>query len=150
MKELNWRFKSYDDLSKVELFDIYYLRQEVFVVEQECAYQDADEKDQLSYHIMAYDKEVLVAYLRIVSPGVSYVEPAIGRVVTKPTHRGLGQGRILMKKAIEQVKSVFDKSSIRISAQEHLIPFYESLNFKVIGEGYLEDNIPHIEMLYNE
>ena len=150
MKELNLCFKSYDDLSKVELFDIYYLRQEVFVVEQECAYQDVDEKDKFSYHMMAYDNEVLVAYLRIVRPGVSYEEPSIGRVVTKSSYRGLGYASKLMKNAIEQIKLVFDKSSIRISAQHYLIPFYESLNFKVIGDTYLEDDIPHIEMIYNE
>ncbi|MCS5662779.1 MAG: GNAT family N-acetyltransferase [Flavobacteriales bacterium] len=150
MRELNWFIKAYNDISKRELFDVYSLRQEVFVVEQECAYQDVDEKDKFSYHLMVYDKELLVAYLRIVNPGVSYVEPSIGRVVTKSAYRGFGLGRKLMEKAIHQVKLLFNKSSIRISAQQYLIPFYESVNFKIIGEAYLEDNIPHIEMLYCE
>jgi len=150
MRELNWLIKSYNDLSKSELFDVYSLRQEVFVVEQECAYQDVDEKDKFSYHLMVYDKELLVAYLRIVNPGVSYIEPSIGRVLTKSTYRGFGLGRKLMEEAIHQVKLLFNRSSIRISAQQYLIPFYESVNFKIIGEAYLEDNIPHIEMLYCE
>ena len=148
MKELIWLFKSYNELTASELYDIYYLRQEVFVVEQKCAYQDIDGNDQSSYHIMAYYNKVLVAYLRIVNPGVLYIEASIGRVVVKYNYRGKGLARELTNMAIEKIKLVYDKSSIRISAQQYLVPFYKSLNFRVIGNGYLEDNIPHIEMLY--
>lgn len=149
MTKLNWLIKSYDELNKDELFDIYYLRQEVFVVEQTCPYQDTDEKDKHSHHLMLYDKDVLTVYLRIVNPGISYAEPSIGRVVSKPTHRGLGLGTQIMEKAIQHVKILYPASSIRISAQQYLIAFYEALHFKVVGEGYLEDDIPHIEMLYS-
>ena len=124
------------------------LCQEVLVVEQECTYQDIDEKYKFSYHLMVYDKEFLVAYLRIVNPGVSYIEPSIGRVLTKSTYRGFGLGRKLMEEAIHQVKLLFNRSSIRISAQQYLLPFYRTLGFCELGDVYLEDNIPHMEMLY--
>jgi ElaA protein len=149
MVELKWFIKSFKDLNSDELFDMYYLRQEVFVVEQNCPYQDCDEKDKNSFHLLAYDGEILVAYLRIVEPGISYDEPSIGRVVTKSTYRGKGLGKLLMEKGIEQVLSIFIKPDLRISAQQYLIPFYESLMFTTVGDGYLEDDIPHIEMIYN-
>lgn len=150
MTELNWLVKAYEDLSRDELFDIYFLRQEVFVVEQSCPYQDCDEKDKQAYHIMAYDNNILVAYLRIIKPGVSYNEASIGRVVTKPSYRGRGIGKLLMQKGINSVRDIFKHSEIRISAQQYLIPFYKSLKFETVGDGYLEDNIPHIEMIYYE
>ena len=149
MVELNWLIKSFEELSSDELFDIYYLRQEVFVVEQNCAYQDCDEKDKHSFHLLAYHNSTLVAYLRIVKPGFSYTEPSIGRVVTKSTQRGTGIGKLLMEKGIENVQRIFEKPTVRISAQQYLIPFYKSLEFETVGEGYLEDNIPHIEMVYS-
>lgn len=149
MAALNWLVKAYKDLSKDELFDIYFLRQEVFVVEQECPYQDCDYKDKSSYHLLGYDNDVLVAYLRIVEPGISFQDASIGRVVTKATHRRVGLGKVLMLKGIESAVQLYSSEVIRISAQQYLIPFYESLNFKTEGEGYLEDDIPHIEMVYN-
>ena len=149
MKGFIFSFKSYDDLSKTELFDIFFLRQEVFVVEQNCAYQDADLKDKVSHHLMAYSNHILIAYLRIIPPGISYEEPSIGRVVTSINYRGKGYAKNLMQFAIQKVDYIYEGSNIRISAQEYLIPFYESLNFKVIGNIYLEDDIPHIQMLYS-
>jgi len=148
MKGFIFRFKIYEDLSKTELFDIFFLRQEVFVVEQNCAYQDADHKDKVSHHLMAYSNDILVAYLRIVPPGISYKEPSIGRVVTSINYRGKGCAKNLMQYAIQKVDHIYEGSNIRISAQEYLIPFYEALHFKVIGNIYLEDDIPHIQMLY--
>ena len=150
MAELKWLIKSFEGLKSDELFDIYFLRQEVFVVEQNCPYQDCDEKDKNSYHLLAYDGEVLVAYLRIVEPGYSYKEPSIGRVVTKLEYRGKGIGNILMTKGIEAVYSLYHVPTVRISAQKYLIPFYTSLKFETVGESYLEDDIPHIEMVYRE
>ncbi|PDH47640.1 MAG: GNAT family N-acetyltransferase [Bacteroidetes bacterium MED-G21] len=150
MNKLNIYIKSYNELNKRELFDIYFLRQEVFIVEQNCIYQDIDQKDHCSYHLMAYDNEILVAYLRIVYPGISYDEPSIGRVLTKIDYRGRGIANNIMKYAIQKVRDVYNHSNIRISAQEYLIPFYTSLNFESIGEVYLEDDIPHIEMMHKD
>ena len=150
MNELSFYYRSYNDLTKRELFDIYFLRQEVFIVEQNCVYQDIDQKDHYSYHLMAYDNEILVAYLRIVHPGISYDEPSIGRVLTKIGHRGRGISKNIMQSAIQKVRDVYKHSNIRISAQEYLIPFYTSLNFESVGEVYLEDDIPHIEMMHKD
>ena len=150
MKELSIYFRSYNELTKCELYDIYFLRQEVFIVEQNCVYQDVDEKDHYSYHLIAYDNEILVAYLRIVHPGISYDEPSIGRVLTKIDYRGRGIAKNIMQFAIQKVRDVYKHSNIRISAQEYLIPFYKSLNFESIGEVYLEDDIPHIEMMHKD
>ena len=97
MKELNIYFRSYDELTKHELYDIYCLRQEVFIVEQNCVYQDIDKKDHHSYHLMAYDNQILVAYLRIVHPGISYSEASIGRVLTKMSHRRRGISKKIIK-----------------------------------------------------
>lgn len=150
MKELSIYFRSYNELTKRELFDIYFLRQEVFIVEQNCVYHDIDHKDHYSYHLMAYDEDVLVAYLRIVPPAISYDEPSIGRVLTKMNYRGRGFATKIMLYAIEKVRDVYKHSRIRISAQEYLIPFYTSLNFESVGEVYLEDDIPHIEMIHKD
>ena len=150
MNDLSIYFRSYNELTKRELFDIYFLRQEVFIVEQNCVYQDIDLKDHYSYHLIAYDKETLVAYLRIVHPGISYDEPSIGRVITKLSYRRKGISKNLMKSAIQKVRDVYNHSNIRISAQEYLIPFYRSLNFTPVGEVYLEDDIPHIEMMHKD
>ena len=150
MNELNYYFRSYNELTKRELFDIYFLRQEVFIVEQNCVYQDIDQKDHYSYHLMAYDEEILVAYLRIVHPGISYDEPSIGRVLTKIGYRGRGISKNIIQSAIQKVRDVYKHSNIRISAQEYLIPFYTSLNFESVGEVYLEDDIPHIEMMHKD
>lgn len=148
MNNLSIYFKSFNELNKQELFDIYYLRQEVFIVEQNCVYQDIDQKDHNSFHLMAYDNELLVAYLRIVHPGISYNEPSIGRLLTKMTYRRKGISKNIMHSAIIKVRDLYNHSNIRISAQEYLIPFYTSLNFVTEGEVYLEDDIPHIEMIH--
>ena len=99
---------------------------------------------------MAYDEEILVAYLRIVHPGISYDEPSIGRVLTKIGYRGRGISKNIMQSAIQKVRDVYNHANIRISAQEYLIPFYTSLNFESVGEVYLEDDIPHIEMMHKD
>ena len=150
MNDLSIFFRSYNELTKRELFDIYFLRQEVFIVEQNCVYQDIDQKDHYSYHLIVYDKDILVAYLRIVHPGISFDEPSIGRVLTKFSYRRRGISKNIMQYAIQQVRDVYNHSNIRISAQEYLIPFYRSLNFTPVGEVYLEDDIPHIEMLHKD
>ena len=108
MKELNIYFRSYNELTKHELYDIYCLRQEVFIVEQNCVYQDIDKKDHHSYHLMAYDNQILVAYLRIVHPGISYSEASIGRVLTKMSHRRRGISKKIITN-VESSKGIFIK-----------------------------------------
>ena len=147
MSTLTWTIRSYEELSKDELFDMCEVRQEVFVVEQDCPYQDCDQKDKESHHLMGYHSGVLVAYLRIVKPGVSYKDPSIGRVLTKLSSRKKGLGKELMKRSLAFCSSTYPNSNIRISAQQYLLPFYHCFGFNPVGEGYLEDNIPHMEML---
>lgn len=145
--QIEWRFKSYDDLSKSELHQIMVLRQQVFVVEQNCPYQDADEKDTSSHHLMGYIQLKLVAYLRLVKPGISYPEMSFGRIVIATSERGKGIGVALMKEGIIQSKLLYGTTKNRISAQSHLVPFYERFGFSTHGQEYLEDDIPHTEML---
>jgi len=142
-----WVLKKFDELTLHELYAILQLRNEVFVVEQNCVYQDTDNKDQLSYHFMGWQNEKLIAYTRILPPGVANAEPSIGRVVTSPSARGGGLGRELMTKSIEQVKNIFGNVSIKIGAQVYLLKFYSSLGFQQTSEIYLEDNLEHVEMI---
>jgi ElaA protein len=144
--QLNWKYNSFNELSVAELYAILQLRNEVFVVEQNCVYQDADSKDALSYHLSCWDGNNLVAYCRILPPGISYAEASIGRVVSSPAYRNTGYGRELMKEAIIRTQAQFDCNAIKISAQLYLQKFYEQLGFIQVSETYLEDNIPHIEM----
>ena len=144
---LTWVFKPFAGLSLNELYAIMKLRQEVFIVEQNCPYLDADGKDLKSYHLMGYAGNELVAYSRIVKPGVSYEEVSIGRVVSSTKHRGLAYGRQLMAESIKQIEKLYGTVPIRIGAQQYLQKFYESFGFVREGEPYLEDGIPHIIML---
>ena len=145
--QLVWTLKKFTDLSTTELYSILQLRNEVFVVEQNCPYQDADDKDQKSLHFMGWDGATLVAYTRIIPQGISYPEASIGRVVTSPKYRGSGAGRELMQRSIEHTYDSFNCTQIKIGAQVYLKAFYEALGFVQCSEPYLEDNIPHIEML---
>ena len=123
------------------------LRQQVFIVEQNCPYQDADEKDKESHHLLGYINDVMVAYLRLVKPGISYEEMSFGRIVTTQSYRGTGLGVALMEEGIKQSITLYGTSKNRISAQSHLIPFYQKFGFEAAGKEYLEDDIPHIEMI---
>jgi ElaA protein len=143
---LHWIKKKFDELSVAELYTILRLRAEVFVVEQNCAYLDTDNKDQYCHHLMGWKDDELIAYTRLVPPGVSYEYPSIGRVVTSPTARRGGFGRMLMEKSIEETISLYGKTPIRIGAQLYLKDFYTSLGFITSSEIYLEDGIEHIEM----
>ncbi len=144
---LQWIYKNFEELTKDELYSILRLRNEVFVVEQNCPYQDLDYKDQRSWHLAGWDGSNLVAYTRIIPPGISFTEASIGRVVTSPAYRATGAGRDLMNISIQKTFKQFDCNSIRIGAQVYLKKFYESLGFVIEGEAYLEDGIPHSEML---
>jgi ElaA protein len=144
---LHWVFKSFRDLSVTELYAIMRLRQEVFVVEQNCPYLDADGKDLKCYHLMGYVNDQLVAYSRIVPPDVSYPEASIGRVVSSTSHRNKAYGIQLMNESIKRIENLYGPVPIRIGAQQYLQKFYESFGFARIDEPYLEDGIPHIIML---
>ena len=144
---MNWTLKKFEDLTSVELYAIMQLRNEVFVVEQNCVYQDADNKDPGSYHFMGWRDNKLIAYTRLLPPGLAYTEPSIGRVVTSPSARGSGAGRELMNKSIEKIYFLFGKSPVKIGAQLYLKKFYSSLGFQQSSDIYLEDGIEHIEMI---
>jgi ElaA protein len=145
---LTWLCKKFEDLSNNELYDAMVLRQEVFVVEQNCAYLDADGKDKHSWHVLGYDeKGELAVYARIVFPGISYKEVAIGRVVSSQAHRRTGAGKELMREALKSIEDIYGKVPVRISAQTYLVKFYSEFGFLSTGKEYLEDDIPHTEML---
>jgi ElaA protein len=144
---IEWILKKFDELTPHELYAILQLRNEVFVVEQHCVFQDADNKDQDSYHFMGWDKKQLIAYTRIVPPGVIYKQVSIGRVVISPGVRGSGIGKELMERSIETINQLFGKADIKIGAQLHLQQFYSSFGFQKASNVYLEDGIEHIEMI---
>lgn len=143
---MNWVLKKFDELTLHELYAILQLRNEVFVVEQNCVYPDIDDKDLPAWHLMCTDNNKLVAYTRILPPGISYTSPSIGRVVTSPSIRKTGIGRELMLRSIAATENLFGKLSITLSAQLYLLKFYESLGFVKTSETYLEDGIDHIKM----
>lgn len=147
MSQYNWYVKTFDTLTPQELYAIMHLRSEVFVVEQNCPYLDPDGKDLSSWHLMGWDGNKLVAYSRLLPAKLAFEEISIGRVVSSPAYRGTGAGRELMKRAIENAYQLFGEQPIRIGAQLYLQKFYESLGFKQVSEMYLEDDIPHIEMI---
>lgn len=144
---LNIEIKTYSNLTKDELYTLLQLRSEVFVVEQDCVYQDIDGKDQKALHVLGFKNSDLVAYTRIFKPGDYFNEASIGRVVVKESERQHKYGYDVMKASIEAVKEFYNISNIRISAQTYLKRFYNNLNFKEVGEEYLEDGIPHINMI---
>ena len=141
--------RPFNDLSLRELYEIGRLRQEVFIVEQNCPYVDFDGKDFDCHHLMFWDENGdLVAYARLVPIGISYThEPSIGRVITSQKARGSGLGIELMHVAIRACHSLWGQQAIRISAQTYLLAFYNNLGFVSTGKEYLEDDIPHTEML---
>jgi len=146
--KIYWELKFFDELSNKQLYDIMQLRAEVFVVEQNCPYQDADGKDVKSFHLMGRNEDgVLVVYSRILPAGISYKEASIGRVVSSPIVRGTGAGKELMTQSIKEIETLFGKCPIKIGAQLYLKKFYEAFGFVVCGDEYLEDGIPHVEML---
>lgn len=150
MENLLWHYKEFSELDLIELYQILKLRSAVFVVEQNCPYLDTDDKDLNAYHLCGWQDKKLVAYARILPPGISYKEASIGRVVTHPDYRSKGAGKELMERAIENTLSQFHVSTIRIGAQLYLQRFYQSLLFINEGEIYLEDGIPHIEMVFTK
>ena len=139
--------KNYSDLTKDELYDLLQLRSEIFVVEQDCVYQDIDRKDQKSLHVLGYKNDNLIAYTRLFKPGDYFENASIGRVVVKASERNFQYGYTIMKASIEAIKEHYNETTIKISAQTYLKRFYNNLDFFEVGEEYLEDGIPHVGML---
>lgn len=146
---MEFHVKSFSELTVSELYQILQLRSEVFVVEQDCVYQDIDFKDQKALHVLGYKNNTIIAYTRIFKPGDYFENASIGRVVVKQFERKYGYGHELMKVSIEAIKDSFHQQKITISAQLYLKKFYESHGFIQVGETYLEDGIPHIRMVKN-
>jgi len=144
---MKWILKPFADLTPKELYSILQLRSEVFIVEQNCPYQDLDNKDLKSWHLMGTEDDKLLAYSRLLAPGISYSESSIGRIVSSPSARKSGIGKKLVAESIDQIKKLFKTDTIRIGAQLYLKKFYESFGFIQDGDIYPEDNIPHIIML---
>lgn len=141
--------KSFSELSTDELYDILQLRAEVFVVEQNCVYQDIDGKDRKALHVIGFKNNKIVAYCRIFKPGDYFEKASIGRVVVAEKERKFGYGHVIFQHSMNAVETYFNETSIKISAQLYLKKFYESHGFHQVGEGYLEDDIPHIGMIKN-
>lgn len=141
--------KSFSELSTTELYKILQLRSEVFVVEQDCVYQDIDFKDQKSLHVIGLKNDKIIAYTRIFKSGDYFEKASIGRVVVAENERINKYGYQIMAASIEAISTIFNETEIKISAQKYLKKFYESLGFNMIGEEYLEDGIPHIAMIKN-
>ncbi|MEO7523124.1 MAG: GNAT family N-acetyltransferase [Ferruginibacter sp.] len=150
MHEINLVYKAFNELSVSELYIILKLRSEIFVVEQNCVYLDTDDKDQASFHLCGWLNDNLVAYARILPPGIAFAEASIGRVSTSISYRKNGKGRQLMEKAIDITLNQFKGAGIQIGAQLYLEKFYSSLGFYQIGDGYMEDGIQHIHMLFSK
>ncbi len=150
---MKFKTKKFKNLKATELYDLLRLRSEIFVVEQNCVYLDMDGQDENSLHVLGYLKNskgngILVGYARIVPPNKLYKTPSIGRVVVHEKYRGKEYGNLLMAKSIKETNKKFKSRVITISAQAHLKNFYGKLGFRATGKLYLEDNIPHIKMLY--
>lgn len=145
--EPTWRWTDWEGLDRDALHDVARLRQEVFVVEQACAYLDLDGLDPLAHHLMGRRDGALVAYLRAFAPGVQRPEAVIGRVITAPSVRGTGLGRVLMREGRRRIEAQWGTGPIHLGAQAHLERFYGSLGYEVSGPGYDEDGIPHLPMV---
>lgn len=143
---IEFKTKPFNELSTIELYETLQLRSEVFVVEQNCVYQDIDGKDEKAIHVLGYYDGVLAAYSRLFKPNDYFRDSSIGRVIVKASHRDKKLGHDLMRTSIKAVNDLFHETNITISAQLYLQKFYESHGFVTVGESYLEDDIPHIEM----
>ena len=150
---LHWQWAHFEDLQVGDLYQMLAARNEVFVMEQNCPFQDADGFDQQAWHLLGWHsvesgtRRELAAYCRVIAPGIKYPEPSIGRVLTTGKHRRTGMGRVLMAEAIQRCRDLFPGQPIRIGAQQRLEKFYREFGFQTTSETYIEDGIPHVEML---
>lgn len=144
---MNIKIKKFKELELDELYKILQLRSEVFVVEQDCVYQDIDGKDSKAVHVMGFKEDELVAYTRCFKSGYYFKEASIGRVIVKSKYRKYGFGHDILKASIDFIENHYQTKNIKLSAQTYLTRFYETHGFVKFGEGYLEDGIPHIAMI---
>ena len=146
-----WQWGRMTELAVGDLYAVMVARQEVFAVEQGCAFLDADGLDANAFHLLGWDPRgahpVLACYLRLVDPGQKFAEPSLGRVLTRAPYRGTGLGRVLMAEGLARAARAFPRQAIRIAAQQRLEAFYASLGFRTVGAPFQEDGIPHVEML---
>ena len=145
--KFNFIWRNFNSISKDELYDVLSLRQRVFIIEQDCFYEDLDYSDQEANHLLLYKDKKLIGYSRVFPPGIKYDAASIGRIVVDDKFRGMEYGKMITTESIEFIKNNFPKSDIFISAQFRLVHFYEKLGFKIEGSVYLEDNIDHIKMV---
>lgn len=148
---IQWHQYRFDQLSLDQLYEVIALRVAIFVVEQNCPYLELDDKDRepQTIHLLGIDEQgKLIAYARILAPGVSYPQASIGRILVAKKARGAGVGQQLVNRAVAALLSIWSDAGIQIGAQAHLVDFYESLGFIVNSKVYLEDDIPHLDMLY--
>ncbi|MDP0488880.1 MAG: GNAT family N-acetyltransferase [Fusobacterium sp. JB020] len=138
--------KEFRELTSIELYEILKVRAEVFVMEQEILYNDLDNKDYKSYHLMVKENDEIIGYLRIIEAGVSYETMSIGRVLVLKSERKRQIGRKMLEKAIDYIKNDLKEKEITISAQFYLKKFYESLGFRAVTKMYIEEGIEHIKM----
>ncbi|MBE7629317.1 GNAT family N-acetyltransferase [Tenacibaculum piscium] len=143
---MNFLIKKFTELTTSELYEILQLRSEVFVVEQNCVYQDIDGKDQKALHVLGIKQGKIIAYTRLFTSGEYFETPSIGRVLVKENQRKFGYGHHLIKASVHAIFDYYNENKITISAQKYLIKFYESHGFKKVGKEYLEDGIPHVKM----
>jgi ElaA protein len=146
-RTFHWQWCALNELSAGQLYAVLAAREAVFIVEQRCAYQDLDGWDLKAEHLVAWSGVDVAGYLRLLAPGVRFAEPSIGRILTMQAFRGSGLGRQVVAKGIEHAQLRYPGCGVRISAQSHLEKFYQSLRFETVSAGYLEDGIPHVEML---
>ena len=144
---MQYTMKKFEELTNIELYHILKLRQEIFIIEQACIYPDIDNNDENAYHLMVFDDSKIIGCLRIVDKGVTFEEISIGRVVVSKSHRGKGIAKKMMQQAMGFIKSKLKETLVKISAQTYVIPIYEDVGFEIVSEEYLEDNIPHVDMM---
>lgn len=144
---MNWKLKRFEDLSIDELYKILQARMSVFVIEQKCFYSELDGKDQVAYHLFKEEGEEVVAYLRIFSSGLVYPQASFGRVFVQKEYRNQGIAQELIKRALYFMQTQLHEKAIKIQAQAYLQTFYASFGFKAVSEVYLDDDIPHVDMI---
>jgi ElaA protein len=154
LQNVQWQWSQFSDLSVHQLYKVLSLRESVFVVEQNCVYLDCDGKDSDCFHLLGWVKQedeeshqTLAAYLRVLPAGLRFSEASIGRVVVAPEYRRNGLARMLMNEGVRRLRELYGQVPVRISAQSYLLKFYTDLGFQAVGDEYLEDDIPHMEMI---
>jgi len=138
---------TFEELNNSKLYDILRLRSEIFIVEQDCVYQDIDGKDERAIHVLGWDNDVLIAYARCFNAGDYFSEAGIGRILVRENYRKLGYGHKITNAAIKTAIKKYSPDKIKISAQTYLVTFYEHHGFKTVGDRYMEDGIPHVAMI---